>query len=208
VGLTAASATFSNFKLRHDNSADGDIGDARDDLTVSDTFGSTSVTMNADNSDATDDAWDRAGDMVLDTRFRFVYDAWNRLVKAQSRQDSDLLLQTAECDGLGRRIQKAVSNSGDLDRTFTFYYDSGWRLLEVRDGSANVVAQVYGGTQAIRTASVSDRPPIGTASVSDRPPIRTASVSDRHPIRTASVSDRPPIGTASVSDRLLSEPRA
>jgi len=104
------------------------------------------VTLNADNSDGTDDAWDRAGNMVLDTRLRYVYDAWNRLVKAESRQDGDVVIQTAEYDGLGRRVQKAVSNSGGLDGTFAFYYDTGWRLLEVRDGSANVVAQVYGGT--------------------------------------------------------------
>jgi len=168
AGLTAASATFSNFKLGHDNNADGDIADAGDDLLISDTFGSTSVTLNADNSDGTDDAWDRAGNMVLDTRFRYVYDAWNRLVKAQSRQDSDVIIQTAEFDGLGRWIRKVVSNSGDLDGSFTFYDDRDWRLLEVRDGSANVVATVCGGTQPdpnrerkrpalVRTASVSDR---------------------------------------------------
>jgi len=87
--------------------------------------------------------------MVLDTRLRYVYDVWNRLVKAQSRQDGDVVIQTAEYDGLGRRVQKVVSNSGDLDGTFAFYYDRGWWLLEVRDGSANVVAQVYGGTQYI-----------------------------------------------------------
>jgi len=42
-----------------------------------------------------------------------------------------------------------VSNSGGLDGSLAFYYDRGWRLLEIRDGSANVVAQVYGGTQYI-----------------------------------------------------------
>lgn len=87
--------------------------------------------------------------MVLDERFRTTYDAWNRLVKAQAKQDADVVIQTTEFDGLGRRVKKVVANSGDLDGTFTFYYDTGWRLLEVRNGSSDGVAQVYGGTQYI-----------------------------------------------------------
>jgi len=42
-----------------------------------------------------------------------------------------------------------VSNSGDLDGTFTYYYDALHRMIEARDGSDNLVTQVYSGTQYI-----------------------------------------------------------
>ena len=40
-------------------------------------------------------------------------------------------------DALGRRIEKVVSNSGDLDGTFRFWYNDQ-RLIEMRDGSNDV----------------------------------------------------------------------
>ena len=45
----------------------------------------------------------------------------NRLVKVTRRQDTDIVIQTAEYDGLGRRVQKVVTKSGELDGTFTYY---------------------------------------------------------------------------------------
>jgi RHS repeat-associated protein len=56
--------------------------------------------------------------------------------------------QTALFDGLGRRIKKVVSNSGDLDATTVYYYN-GQQILETRDGSGTMVSQVYHGTRYI-----------------------------------------------------------
>jgi len=93
---------------------------------------------------------------------RYTYDAWNRLVKVTRKQDTDIVIQTAEYDGLGRRVQKVVTKSGELDGSFVYYYaDSqaggsmsgaspgGWSIVEMRDGSSNVLQQVYHGTQYI-----------------------------------------------------------
>ena len=41
-----------------------------------------------------------------------------------------------------------VANSGDLDGTTVYHYN-GHQIIETRDGSANVVMQVYHGTQYI-----------------------------------------------------------
>jgi hypothetical protein len=49
-------------------------------------------------------------------------DGWNRLVKVTA-QDTDLTIQTAAYDGLGRRIKKVISNSGDLDGTTVCSYN-------------------------------------------------------------------------------------
>ncbi|GMU26372.1 MAG: RHS repeat-associated core domain-containing protein [Planctomycetia bacterium] len=57
-------------------------------------------------------------------------------------------LHTAKYDALGRRVEKVISNSGDLDGTFRFWYN-GQQMIERRDGSSNVLMQVYYGTQYI-----------------------------------------------------------
>ena len=76
----------------------------------------------ASHTDGTDDSWDPAGNLIRDNFFVYTYDAWNRMVKAQSRQDTDITIQTAEHDGLGRRITKVVTSSGDLDGTWNYYF--------------------------------------------------------------------------------------
>jgi len=78
---------------------------------------------------------------------RYTYDAWNRLVKVTRKQDTDIVIQTAEYDGLGRRVQKVVAKSGDLDGTFSYFYD-GWKIVQINTG-AEVYQQVYHGTQYI-----------------------------------------------------------
>ncbi len=57
-------------------------------------------------------------------------------------------MHAAEYDGLGRRIEKGVSNFGDLDGTFRYGY-IGQQMIERRDGSSNVLTQAYYGTQYI-----------------------------------------------------------
>jgi RHS repeat-associated protein len=72
----------------------------------------------------------------------------NRLVKVRSSVDTDVTYQTANFDGLGRRIRKDVANSGDLDGTTVFYYD-GQKIIETRDGSGNLVSQFVRGLRYI-----------------------------------------------------------
>jgi len=71
----------------------------------------------------------------------------NRLVKVTRKQDTDIVIQTAEYDGLGRRVQKVVAKSGDLDGTFSYFYD-GWKIVQINTG-AELFQQVFHGTQYI-----------------------------------------------------------
>ncbi|MBI4718262.1 MAG: hypothetical protein HY763_10690 [Planctomycetes bacterium] len=152
---------------------------------------------------------DHAGNLIKDTRFVYVYDAWNRLVKVRSANDADGersereqsaigkadrevrvrtatcpeeaslrpatggVIQTAEYDGTGRRMQKVVSNSGEYDKTETYLYEEGWRIAQINDGSGYTVQQFIHGTQYIDEVvtmrvkgerSERERPAIGKAS--------------------------------------------
>ncbi len=78
---------------------------------------------------------------------RRVKDA-NRLVKVTASNDTDVVIQTAEFDGLGRRIKKVVTNSGDLDGTVIYLYD-GWQIIETWNGSQQMEQQFIWGTQYI-----------------------------------------------------------
>lgn len=89
-----------------------------------------------------------AGNLIDDGALQYIYDAWNRLVKVRSAEDTDVTIQTAEFDGTGRRMKKVVSNAGDLDSTTVYLYD-GWKICETRNGSGDVVQQFIHGTQYI-----------------------------------------------------------
>jgi hypothetical protein len=65
----------------------------------------------------------------------------NRLVKA-TLDDTDITIQEAEFDGLGRRIKKTVTNSGDLDGTTVYLYNRH-QIIETRNGSDEVTLQVF-----------------------------------------------------------------
>jgi len=71
--------------------------------------------------------------LTFDGTYKYTYDAWNRLVKA-TLEDADVVIQQAQFDGLGRRIRKTVTNSGDLDGTVVYLYQ-GHQIIETRDGS-------------------------------------------------------------------------
>ncbi|UCC31409.1 MAG: RHS repeat-associated core domain-containing protein, partial [Phycisphaerales bacterium] len=109
------------------------------DIVVDDDLSGDSVTASHDH----------AGNMIDDGYFRYVYDAWNRLVKVQSAKDSGAVtFLTAEFDAKGRRIKKVVTNSGDQDGTVVYFYD-GWKIIETRDGSGNLYQQFIHGTQYV-----------------------------------------------------------
>ncbi|MCG3132899.1 MAG: hypothetical protein FLDDKLPJ_03779 [Phycisphaerae bacterium] len=63
----------------------------------------------------------RAGNLIDDGQLRYSYDAWNRLVKVTRKTDTDIVIQTAEYDDLGRRVSKVVTKSDDLDGIFVYY---------------------------------------------------------------------------------------
>ncbi|MBE7457336.1 MAG: RHS repeat-associated core domain-containing protein [Planctomycetia bacterium] len=144
VGLWAErSGKFEAVKAGVDSAPDGDLDDAADTLVIYDTFTGTSKAF----------AYDDAGNLVEDDRHRYQYDAWNRLVLVQriaadANGTDATTLHAAEYDGLGRRIEKVVSNCGDLDGTFRYGYN-GQQMIERRDGSSNVLTQAYYGTQYI-----------------------------------------------------------
>ncbi len=54
----------------------------------------------------------------------------------------DVTIHEAAFDGLGRRVVKTVSNSGDLDGVTEYYHNSN-QIIETRDGSGNLETQVY-----------------------------------------------------------------
>ena len=92
---------------------------------------------------------DAAGNLTYDGVYQFAYDAWNRLVKvtkayrdpaSPSTVSLGSVVQESEYDGQGRRIVKAVKNSGALDATYHYYY-RGMSVVEVRNGSDNVLKQ-------------------------------------------------------------------
>jgi RHS repeat-associated protein len=66
----------------------------------------------------------------------------------QGESLNDIVIQAAEFDGLGRRIKKTVTNSGDIDGTTVYYWDKD-QIVETRDGSGILQMQVYHGTQYI-----------------------------------------------------------
>lgn len=57
-------------------------------------------------------------------------------------------IATMQYDGLGRRIVKAVSNSADWDATYHYYWD-GWQMIEMRNGSDQVLKQHVWGRQYV-----------------------------------------------------------
>lgn len=145
VALTGSAPKFRNIKIGYDNSAPADV---IDDLILDEDFGSTSVTMDANHANAPADSWDKNGSLLNDGLLKYEYDAWNRLVKVKSAEEG-LTIGTHTYDAAGRRIKKAVQNSGDLDGTHYYYYNASWRLLETRDGSENLDMQVIPGTQYV-----------------------------------------------------------
>jgi len=64
------------------------------------------------------------------TELKFVYDAWNRLVKVTDSAGTTTIAEY-RYDGLGRRIAKLVPNGDDWDRT-DYLYDEAWQVLEER----------------------------------------------------------------------------
>jgi RHS repeat-associated protein len=86
---------------------------------------------------------DNNGNETDDGTLVFRWDHANRL-RTVTRKANGSLIAVYSYDAMGRRTRKVVTNSGAINGTTDFYY-IGWRVLEERDGSDNLVRQyVYG----------------------------------------------------------------
>jgi RHS repeat-associated protein len=138
---------YDDVKIGYDNNGDGDILDAGDDLQVSDNFSSNVMSLTYDNN----------GNLTDDGVLRYVYDAWNRLRKAQRYADGDTTtIATYGYLPDTRRASKvvehcgieAVANDGG-DTTVHFYYSKKWQIVETRNGSNQSTRQWVWGTQYV-----------------------------------------------------------
>nr|MBC8217447.1 hypothetical protein [Planctomycetota bacterium] len=69
-----------------------------------------------------------------------------RLVKVETDDSTPVTLAVMTYDGLGRRISKTVTGSGDMNATYKFFYD-GRRVIETHNGSDQVIKHnVWGPT--------------------------------------------------------------
>ncbi|HUU95281.1 MAG TPA: RHS repeat-associated core domain-containing protein [Phycisphaerae bacterium] len=144
---------YDDVKIGYDNNSDDDIADAGDDIQVDDSFGSNVLSLSYDNN----------GNLTDDGVYKFVYDAWNRLVEAKRRVDAETSVATYAFLGNNRRAKKVVQNCGveDTDNdggntTVHFYYANPspdrkggvpWNVVETRNGSNQATAQYFWGTQ-------------------------------------------------------------
>jgi YD repeat-containing protein len=85
-------------------------------------------------------SYDNNGNLTDDAVYKFVYDAWNRLVETKRRVDAETSVATYAYLGDNRRAKKVVQNCGVEETandggntTVHFYYDRGWRIVETRN---------------------------------------------------------------------------
>jgi len=74
---------------------------------------------------------------------KHTYDAWGRLVQVEADVSTIAIpvnKTVMTYDGLGRRISKTVTASGDLNGVYHFYYD-GQRVIEIRDADDQMLKQ-------------------------------------------------------------------
>jgi RHS repeat-associated protein len=83
---------------------------------------------------------DDNGNEIDDGTFLYSYDFQNRL-RTVTRKSDGALIAVYSYDADGRRIQKAVSNSGSLNGT-TYYYLDGWQEIEEHN-AADAATQQY-----------------------------------------------------------------
>ena len=139
----SSAVQFDNFKIGYDNNADDDCDDGGDDVQIDDNFSSNAITlMYANNGSLTDDGI-----------FLYVYDAWNRLVKAKRRVDQCNVVATYSYDGTNRRAQYQIQNSGsevdsnDGGDTTVHSYFAGNKRVETRNASHQTTYQYVWGSQ-------------------------------------------------------------
>ncbi len=138
INCSQGSGYVNNFTLKSWDTATSafDITEHYDNFTV-DGSGYASETPTCD----------LAGNLTYDGVQQYTYDAWNRLIGiAHAYRDSSGTLQRGQTfdamryDPKGRRLSKAVSNTGQWDCTYNYYYDQD-RMIEERNGSNQTMKQ-------------------------------------------------------------------
>ncbi|MGE0377986.1 MAG: RHS repeat domain-containing protein [Planctomycetaceae bacterium] len=145
------------------NFLEDDDGDGTDELdqdrTHNDVNEITAITATT-GANWVDPTYDAAGNMLTGptpgdetATQKYVYDAWNRLVKVTD--GSDVTIAEYEYDGRNYRIVKAVYSGGMLSYTDDFYYNEDWQELEVRrDGDTDPREQYVWHTDYIDALAV------------------------------------------------------
>jgi len=111
------------------------------------------------NTDPVEMRYDAAGNLTFDGNYAYTYDAWGRQVEVKRAfitKDANntktyhegSTISTSSYDGLGRRIKKAITHSGDSDYTYVYYYD-GQRIIEERNGADQTIKTYVWGNEYI-----------------------------------------------------------
>jgi len=111
------------------------------------------------NTDPVEMRHDAAGNLTFDGNFAYTYDAWNRQIqvkRAYITKDNTgtktyhegSTISTSTYDGFGRRVKKQITNSGDQDYTYAYYYDED-RMIEERNGSDEVLKTYVWGNEYV-----------------------------------------------------------
>ena len=138
TGFNASAVICDSFTCGFDPQDTGAVAD----VAIAETFGAASLAVSP--------AYDAAGNLVDDGLYTYAYDAWNRLVRVQrtgpgSEPDGWHEIALYGYDGLGRRVRKTVSHSGDRNRQEYFYYNQRWQLLEIDDATGQAKHQFIWG---------------------------------------------------------------
>ncbi len=89
----------------------------------------------------------KPNDMISSTAYTLTYDAWNRLA---SVKDGSTDIAKYEYDARSYRIIKEAYDSGTLDETRHFYFNTAWQVIEERkDNSTNPDQQYIWGARYI-----------------------------------------------------------
>ncbi len=75
------------------------------------------------------------------TKHKYVWDAWNRLVKVTDSSDANIAI--FEYDGINRRIVRKEYSGGVLSRTRHFYHSEMDQVLEERVDAATAADRQY-----------------------------------------------------------------
>jgi len=103
------------------------------------------VTQQIDGHPPVNVQHDDAGNLTYDGNQEYTYDAWNRQIQVK-RNGS--VISTSSYDGRHRRIAKEISNSGDQDYAYRYYYHDQ-RMLEERNGANQPLKTYVWGNQYI-----------------------------------------------------------
>jgi RHS repeat-associated protein len=112
-------------------------------------------------SGATTPTYDSNGNLTTDeTNYRFVYDAWNRVV--QVKNSSNVVIVTYGRDALHRHVTDTVASTV-TDR----FFSGDWQLLETKVGSNTVTRNVWSPVY-VDTLVLRDRDTDGNGSLDER----------------------------------------